>query len=374
MLNHKGTKTIATPRLLLRPFIVEDAHDMYANWASDPRVTKYLTWMPHESPEATAELLALWVPNYENPAYYNWVITLEGRAIGNVSIVRQSDKSEYMEFGYCLSASYWNQGIMPEAVSAVRDFLFREVGAHRLVIRHAAKNPGSGKVARKCGFTWDGRQRQEFRSAWGEYLDIEAYSLLRNEWEEMQKDTVSAKLTLDTPRLILRPANIGDFEAVHAYAGCPENTKYMSWGPNDEKMTREYLLHCEKAWAQEKITDHEFVMVQKETGKVIGGCGLFLDEDGRQATLGWILHRDYWKQGYTPEAAQAMVDYAFGVLGIHRVYSTCDGENYGSYRVMEKIGMRREAEFKQARDCRGEWHDEYKYGLLKEEWEKIANN
>ncbi|MBP3293295.1 MAG: GNAT family N-acetyltransferase, partial [Clostridia bacterium] len=111
MLNHKGTKTIATPRLLLRPFIIEDAHDMYANWASDPRVTKYLTWMPHESPEATAELLSLWVPNYENPAYYNWVITLEGRAIGNVSIVRQSDKSEYMEFGYCLSASYWNQGI-----------------------------------------------------------------------------------------------------------------------------------------------------------------------------------------------------------------------------------------------------------------------
>jgi len=370
MLNHKGTKTIATPRLLLRPFIVEDAHDMYANWASDPRVTKYLTWMPHESPEATAELLALWVPNYENPAYYNWVITLEGRAIGNVSIVRQSDKSEYMEFGYCLSAAYWNQGIMPEAVSAVRDFLFREVGAHRLVIRHATKNPGSGKVARKCGFTWEGRQRQEFRSALGEYLDIEAYSLLRNEWEEMQKDIVPAELTLATPRLILRPANIGDFEAVHAYAGCPENTKYMSWGPNDEKMTREYLLHCEKAWAQEKITDHEFVMVQKETGRVIGGCGLFLDEDGRQATLGWILHRDFWKQGYTPEAAQAMVDYAFGVLGIHRVYSTCDGENYGSYRVMEKIGMRREAEFKQARDCRGEWHDEYKYGLLKEEWEK----
>ena len=188
MLNHKGTKTIATPRLLLRPFVVEDAPEMFANWASDPNVTKYLTWEPHVSPEATAELLALWIPNYENPAYYNWVITMDGHAIGNVSIVRHSTRSEFMEFGYCLSAAYWRQGIMPEAVSAVRDFLFREVGAHRLVIRHATKNPASGRVAQKCGFIWEGRQREEFRSAWGEYLDIEALSLLRQEWEEIAKN------------------------------------------------------------------------------------------------------------------------------------------------------------------------------------------
>ena len=370
MLNHKGTKTIATPRLLLRPFIIEDAPDMYENWASDPRVAKYVSWKPHASLDETANLLELWTSRYGDIDYYNWAMTLNGHAIGNIEVVGKSNKHESVELGYCMSADHWNRGYMTEAVSAIRDFLFREVGAHRLVIRHMTQNPASGKVARKCGCTWEGCHRGEIISQSGEHTNIEVYSLLRPEWEEMQKPVKTQKLTLDTPRLTLRPACIGDFEAVHAYAGSPENTRYMAWGTNDEKTTREYLVNCEKAWSCEKITDYDFVMVRKETGEVIGGCGLSLEDEERQANLGWILHRDYWKQGYTPEAAQAMVDYAFGVLGVHRVYATCDGENYGSYRVMEKIGMRREAEFRKARLCHGEWHDEYKYGMLKEEWEK----
>lgn len=370
MLNHKGTKTIATERLLLRPFIIEDAPDMYKNWTSDPRVAKYVSWQPHASVDESASLLELWTSRYVDADYYNWAMTLDGHAIGNIEVVGRSNKHESVELGYCMSADHWNRGYMTEAVSAVRDFLFREIGVYRLVIRHMTKNPASGKVAQKCGCTWEGCQRGAIFSKQGEPMDIEVYSLLRPEWEEMQKTVKPQVLTLDTSRLTLRPACIGDFEAVHAYAGSPENTRYMSWGTNTEKQTREYLVNCEKGWACKPVENYEFVMVQKETGKVIGGCGLFIKDGGTQANLGWILHRDYWKQGYTPEAAQAMADYAFGTLGVHRIHTTCDGENYGSYRVMEKIGMRREAEFKKARPCHGEWHDEYEYGMLKEEWEK----
>ncbi len=370
MLNHKGTQTIRTSRMTLRRFTMDDAPVMYKNWASDPRVTRYVSWNPHGSVEDTVTLMSLWVPRYESERYYNWAMEYEGEVIGNVEAVGISDKSENVELGYCMSANHWNRGLMTEAVAAIRDFLFAEVGIHRLVIRHATDNPASGKVAQKCSCSYEGCQRGAVKSMSGEFFDLQCYALLRPEWEEMQKVREPQTLTLDTPRLTLRPACIGDFGAVHAYAGSPENTKYMAWGTNDEKATREYLVSCERAWSCEKITDYEFVMVQKETGKVIGGCGLSLEDDGRQANLGWILHRDHWKQGYTPEAAQAMVDYAFGVLGVHRVYATCDGENYGSYRVMEKVGMRREAEFRKARLCHGEWHDEYKYGMLQEEWEK----
>ena len=77
MITHKGTKTIYTARLTLRKFTVDDADAMFKNWASDERVTRYLTWSPHESPEATIQLLELWCAAYENPNAYNWVIEYE---------------------------------------------------------------------------------------------------------------------------------------------------------------------------------------------------------------------------------------------------------------------------------------------------------
>lgn len=66
-MNPIGTKTINTKRLILRPFQVEDAREMFENWASDPEVTQYLTWLPHESVETTKESLKRWVEGYQNP-------------------------------------------------------------------------------------------------------------------------------------------------------------------------------------------------------------------------------------------------------------------------------------------------------------------
>ena len=70
MLSHQGTVLIETPRLLLRPFVIEDAAAMLQNWASDPEVTKYLTWPPHENLEVTKSVLASWVESYEKDDYY----------------------------------------------------------------------------------------------------------------------------------------------------------------------------------------------------------------------------------------------------------------------------------------------------------------
>lgn len=71
MITHKGTQTIHTKRLILRKFTVDDAQTMFENWASDERVTRYLTWRSHGSPEATKQLLELWCAAYKNPNTYN---------------------------------------------------------------------------------------------------------------------------------------------------------------------------------------------------------------------------------------------------------------------------------------------------------------
>ncbi len=183
MITHKGTRTIRTGRLHLRRFALSDASAMHATWASDPRVTQYLSWEPHQSIGMTKMILKGWCALYENPAYYHWVIEYEGRIVGAISVVRQSDKNEFAELGYCLGYDYWGHGIAAEAADAVMGYLFSEVGMQRVEIRHAAGNLASGRVAEKCGMTPEGTLRRAARTGTGEFTDICVWGILHEEWE-----------------------------------------------------------------------------------------------------------------------------------------------------------------------------------------------
>ena len=89
--------------------------------------------------------------------------------------------------------------------------------------------------------------------------------------------------------------------------------------------------------------------------------------------IGWVIHPDHQRCGYASEAARAGLAYAFESRHAHRVIATCQPENTASYRVMEKIGMRREAHFRQCIH-RGDdvWWDEYFYAILRDEWQGTA--
>jgi len=182
-MTHKGTQTLKTERLILRRFAVDDAADMFYNWANDERVTRFLTWEPHGSIELTKEILKTWCAAYQEKNCYNWVIELEGRAIGGISVVLLNEKHESAELGYCMGYDNWGKGIMTEAVKAVRDYLFGEIGVHRIVIHHALKNPASGRVAQKCGFTLEGIEKEVFKSKTGEFWDMAQYAMIRKAWD-----------------------------------------------------------------------------------------------------------------------------------------------------------------------------------------------
>ena len=161
-MNEIGTKNIETSRLLLRRFKMEDAEAMYNNWASDPLVTKYLTWLTHENISVTRMLLDEWIKKYEDGDYFNWAIEYKktGQVIGNISVVRLDKDIKACEMGYCMCRTYWGQGIMPEALKTVIDFLFDEVKMNRIAAGHDANNPKSGRVMEKTGMKKEGILRQ----------------------------------------------------------------------------------------------------------------------------------------------------------------------------------------------------------------------
>ena len=184
MLTHKGTQTIETSRLILRRAVREDVEPMFRNWASDPEVTKYLTWPTYEKVETAHQILDLWASEYEKPNYYQWMIVMKelGEPIGSISVVRQNDRVEEAEIGYCIGSHWWHKGIMTEALNAVIEYLFTEVGMNRVAARHDPNNPHSGGVMRKCGMKYEGTHRACDRNNQG-ICDAAQYAILRSEWK-----------------------------------------------------------------------------------------------------------------------------------------------------------------------------------------------
>jgi len=173
---------------------------------------------------------------------------------------------------------------------------------------------------------------------------------------------------LETERLILRKYKEDDFAAVHSYGSCAENLIYMQFGPNSDEDTEKFINRAIAEGKREPCKEYMYAVVLKENGRLIGGCEISID----RGHLGWILHRDYWKQGYGTELGRELLQFGFEELGIRRISATCDAENVGSFRVMEKIGMRREGLLFDARPenrlSHREHGDELVYDILKDEW------
>ena len=182
-MNHCGTKTIETERLILRRFTPDDAESMFRNWASDPEVTKYLTWPVHKDANVSRCILESWVPCYSEDNYYQWAIVLKDEGagpIGGISAVGMRDDIGMIHIGYCIGRNWWHRGIMSEALKAVMDFFFDEVGAERIECRHDTNNPRSGMVMKKCGMKYEGTARRADRNNQG-ICDVCLYAALRSE-------------------------------------------------------------------------------------------------------------------------------------------------------------------------------------------------
>lgn len=182
-MKHKGTQKIETERLILRPFRVTDAEQMFLNWASDSEVTKYLTWSPHGNADLTRKLLEDWIKQYENDSYYQWCIELNenSQAIGSIGVVKILDYIEAVSIGYCIGKKYWGKGIMTEALGAVIKFLFEEVEVNRIHAAHDTNNPASGRVMSKCGMKYEGTLIQAACNQQG-ICDVAIYGLIKRDY------------------------------------------------------------------------------------------------------------------------------------------------------------------------------------------------
>jgi RimJ/RimL family protein N-acetyltransferase len=143
--------------------------------------------------------------------------------------------------------------------------------------------------------------------------------------------------------------------------------RVMSGIEPSEASARNYLAKQTfyQPFEQDKCFD--LALERKHDGKVIGLLSLVRREH-RKAEIGWALGVAHRGQGYVTEGARALMTYGFAILGLHRIYATTSSINTSSWRVMERLGMRREAHLREAEFRDGKWIDVLIYGILEGEW------
>ncbi|WP_031548154.1 GNAT family N-acetyltransferase [Salinicoccus luteus] len=184
-MQHLGTQTLETERLVLRKLTLEDTEAMYHNWASDPEVTEYLTWPPHGSVEVTRQLVDHWVNEYNKNDFYQWAIVPKNlnAPVGTISVVDADDSIGMVHIGYCVGKAWWGRGYTTEAFGRLIRFFFEDVGLNRIESKHDPRNPGSGRVMEKCGLLYEGTTRQSDRNNQG-LCDSALYGIVRRDYRE----------------------------------------------------------------------------------------------------------------------------------------------------------------------------------------------
>jgi ribosomal-protein-alanine N-acetyltransferase len=171
--------------------------------------------------------------------------------------------------------------------------------------------------------------------------------------------------TIDTPRLCLRSFQRNDWQAVYDYTSDPAVMVYIPAGP--------FTPAQAQAFVADNMGEHAraVAVLLKPANRLIGHMVFHPWFAPQTYEIGWVFHRAYHSHGYATEAAVALLHYGFDALHLHRIIATCQPQNVASWRVMEKLGMRREAHFRQCISRpENRWWDEYVYALLAEEWFK----
>ncbi len=169
-----------------------------------------------------------------------------------------------------------------------------------------------------------------------------------------------------TERLVLRPVEAQDAEAIFKYRSDSETNKYQGWIPETIEEVDSFM---KKISPEINIADtwFQFVIIDNENSDIIGDLGIhFLDDE--QAELGCTLEKKKHGKGYATEALKLAMDYLFNKLNKHRIIGSIDPQNLKSIGLVERLGFRKEAHFKESLFINGEWVDDIVYAILRKEW------
>jgi len=184
-------------------------------------------------------------------------------------------------------------------------------------------------------------------------------------------------LTLSSERLTLRKINASDFDTMVAHEQNPQLMKYIR-PITSLKDTQEKVQQCIDDWHGNEgqwlmfvahLKDHTDKLANSNNDLIGMVCLNFESLEFKRVEIGYRFHSDFHGHGYAFEATKTVTDFLFNQVKIHKLLAYCVADHQASYRLMEKLGMQREACFRQhTKLADNAWHDELVYGLLAQDY------
>jgi len=176
-------------------------------------------------------------------------------------------------------------------------------------------------------------------------------------------------MELITPRLVLRDFRAEDWHAVLAYQRQSLYLRYYAWTDRSPQEVHQFVqMFVDQQHADPRIK-FQLAVTLKSSGELIGNCGIRREAPGdHQAEIGFELDPRFWGQGYATEAAREVLAFGFNHLELHRVWAHSVADNLGSARVLSKLGMRQEAQLREAEYYKDRYWDTLIFAILEPEW------
>jgi len=184
----------------------------------------------------------------------------------------------------------------------------------------------------------------------------------------------SLTLPIETSRLLLRSFERGDYDALCAYQLLPEMQRYLEWPVwNKADVATGLNLMRTQVCLHRPGDTLSLAMVRKGDKQLVGQVALrWSDATAGQGEIRFALNPRYAGNGYAMEAATAILDLAFDHFKIHRVFARCDGHNHRASKLLQKLGMRLEAHYREHALFQGEWDEELHFAILDREWRRSS--
>lgn len=177
-------------------------------------------------------------------------------------------------------------------------------------------------------------------------------------------------IDIATVRTRLRPITISDLEAIHTLHSYPAVAKYNTLEiPTSVEDTRAVILPWIADNVAQPVTNYTLAIEYQNNGECIGLFGLKLGpKKYKRAEVWYKILPSYWNQGIATEVLRAVICFGFDQLALHRIEAGCAINNLASIKVLEKVGMVREAHRRQILPLASGWSDNYEYALLASDW------
>ena len=284
--------------------------------------------------------------NNDSPLVYAVALN-DGRQIGHVQAV---PTPHGWEIGYHIGSTHTGNGYATEAVRAFLIPIMGRLGISRLYGSIHADNAASRRVLEKCGFTLEYQGDGTF---FGMSMHIcrYAYSIVKTE------------------RLLIRPFSPDDWPGLYDYLSQPQVVEFEPYEP--------YSVEAAKHEAIKRSQDRNFHAVCLKDPFILIGNIYLAERDYNSWELGYVFNSLYWHSGYATEAIRALITQVIKDKPAHRLYALCNPKNERSWRLLERLGFRREGHFKQnvyfKKDDSGNpiWQDTFEYGMLADEWDSL---